>query len=257
MKIESIIKRTGGTVVDLDAPTRQYHFKPEDGQPHEAPHVAIVTEASHIAMLLRIREGFRAVEGEEAPESDQADGFLAPGQTLTGSSVHNATYPIAGDETITLGELVVMAFQDSGLSYEQWEDLADQERYEYIDSTLRELQAGEGELDEQPAAPVAPAAPVSQQQESTEPKDENNPPPAPPAQEVSEQQQENNPPAPAHQENSAPVKTEPAVEQVNEVKVEDLPVEQLRERFKAKFGRYPSTQMKPENIVAALSEDDD
>lgn len=242
MKIESLIKRVGGTVIDMDAPKRQYHFKPENGQPHEAPHVAIVDEATHAKALLRIREGFRLVDGEEAPEED-AEGFLPSGKALTGSNVHNASYEIAGGETVQLGELVVMAFQDSGLSYEQWEELPDQERYDFIDASLRELQAGERVLDdeEQPKAPVAAEEPA----EPAEPEQK-----APPAPEVAEEK-----PAPeaAEEKPAEEVKPQEKIEKT----LAERPRKELVALYKARFNREPSTRMSIPDIAAALSEDDD
>lgn len=156
MKIESIIQRKNGTRVTLDAPTRHYHFKPTDNDPR---HLAEVTEASHIAMLLRIRDGYRAVEGEELPEDTTDTSKDAFTRELKGSSVHNATYTIKGGDTIELDDLVGMAFEDSGLSEDEWNDLADQERYEFIDRTLSELvdPPEEGVTPETPPASAADA----------------------------------------------------------------------------------------------------
>jgi len=239
MKIESLIKRVGGTVIDMDAPKRQYHFKPEGGQPHEAPHVAIVKEMTHAKALLRIREGFRLVEGEVELEED-AEGFLPSGAALTGSNVHNASYEIAGGETVQLGELVVMAFQDSGLSYEQWEELPDQERYDYIDASLRELQAGEGDPDEedQPKQP----APVAKEEPTVSA-------PAAPKQET---------PAPVVEEQpKAPVKeNKPAAQPATEKPLAERPRKELVALYKARFNREPSPRMSIADIAAALSEED-
>lgn len=243
MKIESLIKRSGGTVIDMDAPKRQYHFKPENGQPHEGPHVAIVGEMTHAKALLRIREGFRLVEGEVDAEED-AEGFLPSGAALTGSNVHNASYEIAGGETVQLGELVVMAFQDSGLSYEQWEELPDQERYDFIDASLRELQAGEGVLDDedQPKAPVAAVAPVAAEEPAAPAEPEQKAPPAP---EVAEEK-----PAP---EAAEEIKPQEKVEKP----LAERPRKELVALYKARFNREPSTRMSIPDIAAALSEDDD
>ena len=242
MKIESLIKRVGGTVIDMDAPTRQYHFKPENGQPHEGPHVAIVGEMTHAKALLRIREGFRLVDGEVDLEED-AEGFLPSGKTLMGSNVHNASYDIAGGETIQLGELVVMAFQDSGLSYEQWEELPDQERYEFIDASLRELQAGEGVLEDEEQKQPAPVA-------------AETPPVLPPAEPVQEA------PTPVVEEQKQPAPVEQAneqqpVEKQTEKPLAERPRAELVALYKARFNRVPSTRMSIPDIAAALSEDDD
>ena len=241
MKIESLIKRVGGTVIDMDAPKRQYHFKPENGQPHEAPHVAIVDEFTHAKALLRIREGFRLVDGEEAPEED-AEGFLPSGKALTGSSVHNASYQIAGGDTILLGELVVMAFQDSGLSYEQWEDLPDQERYDFIDASLRELQAGEGVLEDEEQKQPAPVVEQEQPVQTTTAPVQEAPPAPPVVEEQPEQQTE---------------ESKPPVEQATEKPLAERSRAELVPLYKARFNRNPSTKMSIADIAAALSEDDD
>lgn len=55
MKIESIIQRAKGTVVEFPGAT--YHFKPE--QPG-GPHVAEVADEGHAERLLSIPEGYRA-----------------------------------------------------------------------------------------------------------------------------------------------------------------------------------------------------
>lgn len=254
MKIESIIKRPGGTVIDMDAPKRAYKFVPEDGV-HESPHVAEVDVESHARALLRIREGFRLVEGEEPFEYAQPQ-QLDHSETLVGSNVHNASYVIKGGETIQLGDLVVMAFQDSGLTHDQWNELADQERYDYIDATLRELQLGEAEEEgEQPAPQVEEKKAGAANESATG--DEQS---------VAEHEAEPEADADADgqtepkADEQAPKEDAPKEEAPKDEPKEDAAepsIDDLRERFKTKFGRYPSTQMKVENIIAALSEDDE
>lgn len=255
MKIESIIKRPGGTVIDMDAPKRAYKFVPEDGV-HESPHVAEVDVESHARALLRIREGFRLVEGE-APLENIAVNQLDHSETLIGSNVHNASYVIKGGDTIQLGDLVVMAFQDSGLTHDQWNELADQERYDFIDATLRELQLGEAEDEGEQPAPVQEKKAGAESESATG--DE---------QPVAKQEPESEAGTEGVTGNNADGQTEQKAEEEQpkeEAPKEDAPkaeaaepsIDELRERFKTKFGRYPSTQMKVENIVAALSEDDE
>lgn len=257
MKIESIIKRSGGTVVDMDAPTRQYHFKPEDGLPHESPHVAIVTEDTHARMLLRIREGFRLVEGEHTDDGGgSADGFLPKGQKLIGSNIHNASYQIHGGETIELDDLVVMAYQDSGLSFDEWQDLPDQTRYEYIDATLAELVAGEGDPDalDNPPAPVvtdsnqpaAPAAPI----EPPATGDGQTPEELEEIQRKLDEQRE-------REAAEAAAAEKKKTETTDEVPLVERPRKELVALYKARFGREPSTRMAIPDIANALSEDDD
>lgn len=218
MKIESLIKRKNGTRVTLDAPTRHYHFKPtEDDQRH----LAEVTEASHIAMLLRIRDGYRAVEGEELPEDDNDSGKKLGERVLVGSNVHNATYIIKGGDEITLGDLVNMAFEDSGLSEDEWNDLADQERYEFIDTTLAELQ---GLPDEDAPAPV---------QENTSESDSGK------------QKDETPPPAPENTSDTA---------EADEAADKELTRDEWVEKYKALYGRNPAKSLTVAQIKRAVVE---
>ena len=217
MKIESLIKRKGGSVVEMDAPSRTYHFAPVSGK-HEDPHVAEVEEQSHIRSLLRIREGFRVLEGEAQQDDPVHDDDLQ----LVGSNIHAASYKIKGGETISLDELVSMAFQDSGLDQDQWNNASDEERYGFIDATLLELQLGEGEPEPEPVKRqeepcVEPAA--TQQTEEQAP---------PPAQEPAAEQQE--------------------LGRMSRAALSDL--------YQKRFGRKPSTRMTIADIANALSEED-
>ena len=161
MKIESMIKRKKGTQVQLEAPRRLYHFKPESGVLSD-PHVCDVEIESHARALLKIREGFRLVDGEQAPEMEEQEE-----RRLNGSSVHDAHYTIKGGEVIELADLVNMAFDDSGLDEDEWNALADQQRYVYIDATLRELKDGfnSEEVTEQPVLETQPTQPEEQKSE--------------------------------------------------------------------------------------------
>lgn len=215
MKIESLIKRKGGSVVEMDAPSRTYHFAPVSGK-HEDPHVADVEEQSHIRALLRIREGFRVLEGEAQQDDPVHDDDLQ----LVGSNIHSASYKIKGGETISLDELVSMAFQDSGLDQDQWNNASDEERYGFIDATLLELQLGEGEPE-----------PVKQQEE-------------PDVEPTATQQTEEQVPPPAQ---------EPAAEQQE---LGSMSRADLSDLYQKRFGRKPSTRMTIADIANALSEED-
>lgn len=59
MKIESIIRREGGTQVDLDG--ESYHFKADDA----GRHVADVVNSDHVARFLAIPEGYRVIMSAE------------------------------------------------------------------------------------------------------------------------------------------------------------------------------------------------
>ncbi len=66
MKIECILKRDGGTKVDLDG--TQYHFKPQE----DGSHTAEVSDIDHARRLLSIKEAYRscgiADENSDEPE---------------------------------------------------------------------------------------------------------------------------------------------------------------------------------------------
>lgn len=138
MKIECILHRPGGSRVQLEAPRVEYHFKPSEADPR---HIAEVAEASHISTLLRITEGYRSAEGEQEEEKPR---IQIPLKT---SVLHNPIYNIPGG-TIDLADVVEMAQKDSGRTPEEWNELDDQERTEWIDQVLLELQA---------TVPTAPA----------------------------------------------------------------------------------------------------
>lgn len=63
MKIESLLRRKGGTKVELDGV--EYHFKPDaDGR-----EFADVTNPDHVGIFASIREGYRVAGAEtKAPE---------------------------------------------------------------------------------------------------------------------------------------------------------------------------------------------
>lgn len=218
MKIESLIKRKNGTKVQLDAPKREYHFAPESGNFND-PHVCEVEEESHARILLRISGGYRLAEGEKGLPDEE----INPPR-LKGSAVHDARYTIKGGDVVELEDLVNMAFEDSGLDEDDWNELADQQRYEYIDTTLRELQEGFHETndDGKPG-----------DDENTGDANDNN-------EGKDESQQEEKPKA----------KDKP--------KDGDLPSrKELVTAFKEKFGRNPSNKMSVEDLYHAINENED
>lgn len=228
MKIESLIRRNGGSFVELPAPETQYHFKPSDTDPR---HIAEVEPKSHIAMLLRITNGFKAVDAEE----DE----LPPLPKLNSSLIHNASYPVHIGDDIELDDLVTMAFEHSALKFEEWNALEDEQRYEYIDNTLADLQYDPSKVVVEEVKPT-PVTPIELQAtditvnllkgDATD-----QPQTAPPADPV--------PPI-------APV-AEPKPAESTMTRVE------LEAAYLAKFGRKCSNLMKDENIAKAISEGDD
>lgn len=218
MKIESLIKRKNGTKVQLDAPKREYHFAPESGNFND-PHVCEVEEESHARILLRISGGYRLAEGEKGlPDED-----VNPPR-LKGSAVHDARYTIKGGDVVELEDLVNMAFEDSGLDEDDWNELADQQRYEYIDTTLRELQEGFYETND--------AGKPGDDEKTADAKDNN---------EGKDESQQ---------------KEKPKAE--DKPKEGDLPSrKELVAAFKEKFGRNPSNKMSAEDLYHAINENED
>lgn len=75
MQIQSLIKRTGGTVVTLDG--KDYKFQPDELDRH----VCDVTDKKHIQRFLSIPEGFAIADDDEPVDADKAPdaaGTLAP-----------------------------------------------------------------------------------------------------------------------------------------------------------------------------------
>lgn len=230
MKIECLIRRAGGSRVQMDAPKREYHFKPGD---NEQRHIADVDVESHAKAFLRIKEGYRAVDGEDLPKEDHKDEI--PDRELKGSAVHSSSYIIKGGDEISLEDLVNMAFDDSGLDEQAWNNLPDHERYEFIDTTLSELQNGEQSED----APVftsvgEPVNATAQQAEA-----------------------DKGTPSVNLQDDQDAADDKDADGNGVDDDLEGLTGKELIPLYEAKFGRKPSSKMKVDDIRRALSEDDD
>jgi len=166
MQIECKLKREGGTRVPLGK--TEYHFAPlADGA-----HVAVVENEAHQDVFLGITEGYRMYRGAEtataapveitlperaaapiepeapAPAIEQPAVKLGD-ETLYGSSVHPATFEING-KTYSLGDVVALAHQGSGLDVQEWNELDPETRHGLIDDVLDELAAdtnGDGAVD--------------------------------------------------------------------------------------------------------------
>lgn len=240
MKIESLIKRSGGTFVDMEAPTKQYHFKPTE---EDDRHIANVDVEHHAKTLLRIKEGYRAVDSED----DELENDPVPDRQLNGSVVHNASYTIKGGDTILLADLIDMAFDDSGLTEQEWNALGDEERYEYINTTLNELVDGEHIGNEEITVQTQePAAEL------------NNPVVDTPADDAAETDGDNH-------ADDAPQPVDAATTHVANDQdgdgindnIQNLKGDALVAAYEAKFGRKPSSKMRVDDIRRALSEDDE
>ncbi|MBB76625.1 MAG: hypothetical protein CMJ75_19130 [Planctomycetaceae bacterium] len=134
MKIESLRRRPGGTVVELE--TTVYRFQPTPDDPR---HQADVEIKSHIERFLSIPEGFRELDG------------VTEANPLKSSRVHAAVYDLPDGSRMTLAELTSRAFRESGLGVTEWNNLSDEEAYEQIDTTLREIKYELVHEDNEPA----------------------------------------------------------------------------------------------------------
>lgn len=224
-KIESLIRRAGGSKVTMQSPKREYHFKPTA---EDERHIADVDVSHHAKALLRIKEGYADADGEDTQDND-GDADL-PERFLKSSTVHSASYEITGGEKIDLQDLVNMAFDDSGLEEDDWNALPDTERYEYIDTTLAELRGedrgNEAEMIENVGASVN----------------------------ATEQQAELDKGAPVVEVND---KADDANGDGVKDDIENLTRAQLVPLYVDRFGREPSSKLKVEEIKRALSEDDE
>lgn len=212
MKIECILHRPGGSRVQLEAPRVEYHFKPSDNDPR---HIAEVAESSHISTLLRITEGYRSAEGDQEGSTQRAQ------VELKASNLHNQVYNIPGG-SIDLAGVVELAQKDSGLSPVEWNDLDDQDRTEWIDQVLLELQA---------TVPSEPAVIAGTPDEDSEDA----------AEEVADAGQNNG--AAGDQAANGPDQIDTADE-----------LETLRAEYKKVFKRNPAKSMTAANLKRAISE---
>lgn len=136
MLIECIIKRPDGTRVQLD--DKLYHFKPGPDA-IDPRHLAEVLVKAHAERFLSISEGYRYAGEGEAPSASKPASESAPSGMPRTSVTHSAVYQL-GDQEITLPELTIAAFKESGLTITQWNEQDDEDLYEQLDATLAELQ---------------------------------------------------------------------------------------------------------------------
>lgn len=138
MKIESIIKRDGGTVVTLEK--AKYHFKPEFPG---GPHTADVNDQGHAELLLNIPEGYRPA-GKTKP---------AEPTVPEAAETSNAAHVLQGnDDQATAGGSV------------EAQTPAEQGSIEGVDT--------DDKTEAAPAAPAKPAKPKRTSTRSTAPKAE-------------------------------------------------------------------------------------
>ena len=240
MKIESLIKRSGGTFVDMEAPTKQYHFKPSEDDDR---HIANVDEEHHAKALLRIKEGYRAVDAED----DEPENNPVPDRQLNGSVVHNASYTIKGGDTILLADLIDMAFDDSGLTEQEWNALGDEDRYEYINITLKELVDGEHDDGEEETQTDESTGTASDTVDATAEDDVET---------GGNADQDTTVAAESADLDASPVKEDADANGITD-NIDDLKGDALVAAYEKRYGRKPSSKMRVDDIRRALSEDDD
>lgn len=219
MKIECILHRPGGSRVQLEAPRVEYHFKPSDNDPR---HIAEVAESSHISTLLRITEGYRSAEGDQEDDTPRVQ------VELKASNLHNQVYNIPGG-SIDLAGVVELAQKDSGLSPKEWNDLDDQDRTEWIDQVLLELQAT---VPSEPA--VIAGTPAAEGEEGT-------------ADEEATSDDEND------ADSQGAAGEQAAANGPDQIDTEDE-LETLRAEYKKVFKRNPAKSMTAANLKRAISE---
>ena len=134
MKIECILKRAGGTVAELEGV--EYHFAPQG----DGAHVAEIEKRSHIERFLSIQSAYCIYDPSGAPKlPEPVAAIVEPQVGLYGSDVHPATFEIGG-KTYQLGDVVRLAFENSGRTVEEWNDMEPEDRAAAIDVELDKLE---------------------------------------------------------------------------------------------------------------------
>lgn len=158
MKIECILRRVPPTTVILGITAYQFH--PDE----EGRHVCEVEDPAHLARLLSISEAYRLPGNAPVPEElrpaiieqtlPEAPAVLAPVDeyTIKGSDVHPRTFDLGGAEPTHIDDVLVHALDLSGLTTYEWNRLPDEDRHNFIDIALDELD--ERELPEEEPAPA-------------------------------------------------------------------------------------------------------
>lgn len=161
MKIECVLRREGGTKADIDG--TEYHFEPlADGS-----HVAEIENDEHADRFLAIPEAYKVYRGKDTPKGEPKAvsvkaAALAPAESeptklpLAGSEQHPPQFDIAGT-VYTQKDIVLKAFEASGLSSDEWNELGEDERAAKLDIVLDELAEAADAGVVQPVTPPAKA----------------------------------------------------------------------------------------------------
>jgi hypothetical protein len=165
MKIECILRRNPPTTVILGSLAGDKHYK---FQPDElGRHVCEVEDAQHIARLLSISEAYRLPGDEPIPQAlipaivehslPTAAATLAPidESIIKGSNVHPATFDLGGTEPAAIEDVVFHALTLSGLTTPEWNSLPDEDRHNFIDIALDDLDERDLSDEEDKPEPMA------------------------------------------------------------------------------------------------------
>jgi hypothetical protein len=223
MKIECTLQRVGGTIVELGKTS--YHFAPT---PDDERHIAEVTNEAHIERFLVVRESFRilrtagaaAVEETIAPVDNAGPSLILDAQ-LEAATGFPHFFTVAGKD-YELPQIVRRAFDDSGLTVEDWNGLDNEHRATKIEIVLDALEDGEIEL-----------TPIS----IDDGRDPGSPEPIEPGQGLGT--------PPGTENYSADPGNSNAL--LNERA-------ELDAQYKAKFGKLPPSNMKVETLKAKLAQ---
>jgi hypothetical protein len=164
MKVECILKREGGSIVEM--PGKTYHFAPDE----HGRHVADVINEAHLQRFMQISEGYRLVrtpgsEGVEAMFAERERAVVDEGagvpevdvSLLVGSNVFPPNVDIDGT-VYALGSLVGRAFSDSGLTVENWNEMTADMRDVKIERVIEDI--ADGIIADVPTLASLPSAPI-------------------------------------------------------------------------------------------------
>lgn len=131
------------------------------------PRIDVVAELSGIKYLKRgeitaAAPAFTRANAvlEIAPLESQAE---QESPMLVGSSVQPSTWELPSGETLMLGDVVSLAFENSGMTHEQWNEQPDEQREAHIAAVVADFVPAPA-----PDAPAAPTAPEVLPQEPLE-----------------------------------------------------------------------------------------
>jgi len=172
VKLECKIKRVGGT--DVDLPPHTVQFRPLDPTRADSPHVAEVAPEVAARLMAADHRVYVPYDGKApaatlpAPKAPPA--APPPKQVvLLGSNTLPALVDLGVGAPVPLGTVVQEAFRASGLSEDEWNELTEDARDDYLHrliDAVRPAQANEAKAE-------TSAEPAATQPATTEPADTN------------------------------------------------------------------------------------